>query len=63
MRPRSRITGAPILSVQLTPEVSAWVRAEAKAAGSNVSRYLREVINRWYQDRTTTDARDAETTS
>lgn len=44
MRPKTDLTQGPLFTVQLTPEVAARVRAEAKTGKSNISRYLRQAI-------------------
>jgi hypothetical protein len=59
MRPKTSLTQGPLLTVQLTPEVAARVCADSKAVNSNISRFLRQIINAWYRD---LDARNGQDT-
>ncbi len=49
MRPKTDLTQGPLLTIQLTPEMAARVRAEAKTVNSNISRYLRQIITQHYE--------------
>lgn len=39
----------PVLSVQLTPQVAARIRADAVEDDRTVSELLRKIINHWYR--------------
>ena len=55
-KPKSSLTGAATLTVQLPSEMGNRVRTEAKTANSNISRFLRQLIMDHYRE---LDSREA----